>query len=148
MIIGIGTHTGGDDQAGLLVAHRLRELSVEAVDYSGELLRLIDLWEGADKVILVDAMRSGGPPGTIRVIEWPGVPFAGDQLPVSTHGLGLFEVLSLAAELERLPQRVTIYGIEGKEFEPGSSPSPEVLNAVEELAQRLAREVSGCTNPA
>ena len=101
MIIGIGTHSGGDDQAGLLVSGRLRELSVEAIDYSGELLGLMDLWEGADRVILVDAMRSGEAPGSVRRLDWGAAPFAGQELPISTHGLGPFAILSLAAELGR-----------------------------------------------
>jgi hydrogenase maturation protease len=147
MIIGIGTETGGDDAAGLAVARRLREWGVEALDYSGEVLGLMDLWEGAASVILVDAMRSGKPPGAIVVLDAGHAPLAGEEFPISTHGLGLFETLALAAELDRLPARVVIYGLEGRNFEPGGDMSPEVLAAVEEAARRIAREVAGCTNP-
>jgi len=143
MIIGLGTDTGGDDAAGLLVARRLRELGVEAQDYSGEVLGLLDLWEGADSVILIDAMRSGRPAGTVCVFDPRQAPFGSEAFPVSTHGLGLFDALALAEELGRLPRRVVIYGIEGRNFAPCDEISPEVLAAVEDVARRIAREVSG-----
>jgi len=148
VIIGIGTDTGGDDAAGLLVAQRLRALGIEALDYSGEVLGLLDRWEGARSVILIDAMRSGRAVGSVAVLDAREAPWAGEELHVSTHGLGLFEALSLAERLDRLPPRVVIYAIEGRSFEPGSQVSPEVLVAVEEAARRIAREVAECTNPA
>ena len=137
MIIGIGTDTGGDDAAGLLAARRLRELGVEALDYSGEVLGLIELWEGARSVILIDAMRSGRPPGAIAVLDARQAPLAREDFAVSTHGLGLAEAIALAAALGRLPERVVIYGIEGRNFSPGDVVSPEVLAAVEEAARRI-----------
>ena len=138
LIIGIGTDTGGDDAAGLLVARRLRELGVEALDYSGEVLGLIDLWEGARSVILIDAMRSGRAPGAIAVLDAREAPLGREDFAVSTHGLGLVDALALAAELGRLPERVLIYGIEGRNFAPGKEVSAEVLAAAEEVARQLA----------
>ncbi len=148
MIIGLGTETRGDDAAGLLVARRLQELGVAALEYSGELLGLMDLWEGAERVILIDALRSGRPPGTIMVLDARQAPFTGDAMPISTHGLGLYETLSLAEELGRLPPHVVIYGIEAHHLEAAGEVSAEVLAAVEEVAERIAREVAECTNPA
>ena len=137
VIIGLGTDTAGDDAAGLLVARRLRELGVEAQEYSGEVLGLLDLWEGADSVTLIDAMRSGRPPGSVRVFDARQSPAASEAFPISTHGLGLFDALALAQELGRLPRRVVIYGIEGRNFEPGSEMSPEVGAAVEEVVRHI-----------
>lgn len=137
MIIGIGTHTGGDDAAGLAVARRLRERGIPALDYSGEVLGLIDLWEGAQSVILIDAMRSGRPAGSVCVFDARQAPLAGEEFPISTHGLGLAATLALAEQLGRLPPRVVIYGIEGRDFAPGDEISPEVLAAAEEVAGQI-----------
>jgi len=101
-------------------------------------LGLLDLWEDADSVILIDAMRSGRPVGTVCVFDPREAPIGSEAFPVSTHGLGLFEALALAGELGRLPRRVVIYGIEGRNFAPGDEISPEVLAAVEEVARRIA----------
>jgi hydrogenase maturation protease len=139
VIIGLGTDTGGDDAVGLLVARRLRELGLEVLDYSGEVLGLLDLWEGAESVCLVDAMCSGRPVGFVCVFDAREAPFVSGEFPLSTHGLGLFEALGLAEQLGRLPRRVVVYGIEGRNFAPGDEISPEVLSAVEEVAGRIAR---------
>ena len=65
-IIGCGNSDRGDDAAGLLVVRRLRTLGVDAdiaVEQNGDGLALIEQWAGCEKVILIDATRSGGSPG-------------------------------------------------------------------------------------
>src|ERR1035437_11103975 len=61
----------------------------------------------------------------------------------STHHFGLAEAVELARVLDRLPPCLWIYGIEGRRFEQGSCPSPEVARAIEEVAERIARGVTG-----
>ena len=58
----------------------------------------------------------------------------------STHHFGLAEAVELARALDRLPPRLWIYGIEGKQFEQGSVPSPEVTQAIEKVAERIASQ--------
>ena len=58
---------GSDDAASLLVARRLRELGMQAHELGGEALALIDAWSGGADVIVVDAVKSGAPPGTITI---------------------------------------------------------------------------------
>jgi hydrogenase maturation protease len=75
VVIGIGNRLRGDDALGPIVADALRErLSVPVREHTGESLSLIAEWSGAESVILVDAVRSGGEPGEIRrfdLIEEP-----------------------------------------------------------------------------
>jgi hypothetical protein len=52
------------------------------------------------------------------------------------------EAVELGRALGRLPPSLRIYGIEAGQFELGSPPSREVLAAVEELARRIAQEVT------
>jgi hydrogenase maturation protease len=49
----------------------------------------------------------------------------------------LAEAISLARVLGRLPERLRVYGIEGRCFEPGTEVSPEVKVAVEEVVRRI-----------
>jgi len=138
-IIGFGNLDRGDDAAGLLVARRLHELGVESEECSDP-LSLIESWAGADEVIIVDAAVTGAHPGTILVqdVDHDTLSFF-EGRETSTHGLGLMQAIELARSLNRLPQRIRIYGIEGQLFEIGVLPSPEILAAVESLAQQLAR---------
>ena len=67
-IIGIGSPFG-DDAVGLEVARMLagrrRELRSDRVPIA-QVTALVDLLEGAEAVILIDAVRSGALPGTIH----------------------------------------------------------------------------------
>ena len=148
-IIGCGTADRGDDAAGLLAARRLRALGVEALEHSGDGLALMERWEGNDTVILIDAVVTGGAPGTLTVWNGRRAPVL-DDCRSSTHMFGVAEAVKMARVLGRMPRRLWIYGIEGRRFEMGSAPNAEVVAAAEQLARRLAREggrnhVSGST---
>jgi hydrogenase maturation protease len=138
-IIGCGNRERGDDAAGVLVAERLRELGVEAETLTGEALALIEAWRGAKNVIVVDAVATGSPAGTVQV--WEGrPPVLPGRVSTSTHGFGVAEAIELARTVDRLPQRLRVYGIEGRRFDPGSDVSPEVKRAVEEVARQIASQ--------
>ena len=123
LIIGCGNQQRRDDGAGIQVAERVRELGIEADRHSGEAVDLIEAWKGADNVILVDAVLTGAPVGTVRA--WDGEQLLASVRPnASTHGLGVAEAIELAHVLDRLPTRVRVYGIEGRRFELGAEISP------------------------
>jgi hydrogenase maturation protease len=144
LVIGCGNRQRGDDAAGILVAERLRAFGVEAVACIGAATDLIEAWSGADDVIMVDAVVSGAPVGTVQVWDGPR-PHAAGRTTASTHGLGLAEAIELARVLNRLPARLRVYGVEGRRFEPGAKISPEVQGAVEEMMQRIISDLE-CAN--
>ncbi|MGC2182173.1 MAG: hydrogenase maturation protease [Terriglobales bacterium] len=137
LIIGCGNRRRSDDGAGILVAERLRNLGIPAETRSGEATDLIEAWRGADDVIVVDAVVTGAPAGTVQA--WDArQPLASESTTASTHGFGVAEAIGLAQVLQCLPARLQVYGIEGRRFEPGVEISPEVQLAIEEVALRIA----------
>ena len=102
---------------------------------------LIEEWTGADAVIIVDAVSSGAPAGTIHRLDPLSEPIPAALSQGSTHAFGLAETIELARALDRLPARLLVYGIEGERFEAGDELSPPVSAAVdavrEELRERL-----------
>ena len=140
LIVGCGNQDRSDDAAGLLVVRRLRELGIYGLELGCEGLALIDAWSGWADVIVVDAVMSGVPPGTITVWDARTSPFPVGQFRCSTHAFGMAETIELARALGRLPGKLIVYGIEGIRFGCGEPPSPEVAEAVERLAQRIAKE--------
>jgi hydrogenase maturation protease len=139
LVIGCGNVERGDDAAGLLVVRRLRDLGVEAYEQTGESLALIDSWRGAEDVILVDAVVTGQAAGEITIWDARSAPLVGDYLRCSTHAFGVVEAIELARLFDWLPSRLLIYGIEGKQFSPGSQPSPALLQAVERVSEQIAQ---------
>ena len=140
LIIGCGNVERGDDAAGVLVVRRLRELGADALEHSGEGLSLMESWEGCDSVILIDAVVTGAAPGAITVWDGNLSPPSSATQGCTTHAFGVAEAVKMARILDRLPRRLLIYGIEGRRFELGSAPSPEVAQAVECLVQQLDRQ--------
>jgi hydrogenase maturation protease len=139
LIIGCGNRDRGDDGAGAIVTERLREFGMGTEICTGEAFSLIEAWNSADDVIVVDTMVTGAAAGTVRLWDATQAEFQG-SLSTSTHGFGLAEAIELARALGHLPQRLCVYGIEGRCFDIGSDISPEVLRAVEEVAKRLTTE--------
>ena len=146
VVVCVGNELRGDDAVGPAVAQRLRERAadVEVVVCRQEPSRVLDAWEDAGAALIVDAVSSGAPPGTVHRFDASERPVPAAVFRGSTHALGVGEVVELARALGRLPGRVLVYGVEGRSFVAGEPLSPEVATAVDELAAVLAEEVR-CT---
>ena len=145
VIVGIGHERRGDDAIGLLVARRLADSpadNLRVIEHGGDGMDLLFAWEGADRVVLIDAVVSGGEPGLVHRLD-----ASHEALPAalfsstSTHALGLAEAVGLGRSLGRLPPRVIVYGIEGACFDTGSTPTEPVLGAVDEVVRRIREEI-------
>jgi len=141
-VIGVGNEFRRDDGVGLRVVDeiRRRDPTVAVVELDGEPTRILDAWEGADAVVVVDALRSGAAPGTIRTLRVED----GVRLPRGTghssHRAGVAEAVELARALRRLPH-VVLCAVEGADFGPGPTLSPSVASAVDEAAEHVLAEV-------
>lgn len=132
VVIGLGNPDRGDDGIGPLVARRAASsagLPVEPCPPPGP-AELLDRWQGADLAVVVDAVRAGDPPGTVKVIEEAGQRAAFDTSTATTHGLGLACALRLAEAIGRAPRRLVLVGVEGRDFSMGRGLSPEVAAVV------------------
>lgn len=140
-IIGCGNRQRMDDGAGALVAERLRKAGIAAEVQSGGAFELVASWEQQEWLVLIDAVVTGAPCGTVHV--WEGHP---PELPYtrqfSSHGFGLAEAFRLGQILDCLPERITVYGIEGDQFGMGERISPEVLAAVDTVVSQVAEAVA------
>lgn len=139
LILGLGNLDRGDDGAGIHAARLLR--ANRRVHEVRDCSRLIDLWEDESDVTVIDATISGAEPGTITRFDGLKERLPADTFK-STHSFGLAESVELARVLNRLPGRLTIYGIEADSLDHGGSLSPRVERAVETLASTLARGVA------
>ena len=144
LVIGIGNPTRGDDAAGLVVARRIREEAspgdVTVTELAGDQLALLDAWTGAREVYLIDAVCSGGTPGTVYGFD-AAEPLTARFWHRGTHTFSLADVIALGRALGRLPGRLTGYGIEGGTFELGAPLSAEVDAAVQAVTAALLREL-------
>jgi hydrogenase maturation protease len=146
-VVCVGNPWRGDDAVGLEVARRLRgELpeDVELSEREGEPTALLDAWDGADSLWLVDAVSSGAEAGTIHRLDASERELPVELFQASTHHVGLAEAVELARALERLPPTTVVYGIEGGSFELGAELTPAVAVAAERVAAAVREEVAEC----
>ncbi len=144
VIIGIGNSMRGDDGVGLLVARKIRKSlrqTVRVVEESGEGTRLMEAWKGSLSAILIDAVSGGSAPGTIHRIDASSGRIPAALFHRSSHAFGLAEAIALATSLNRLPERVVIYGIEGADFGHGAEMSAAVRHAADEVASRILEDI-------
>jgi hydrogenase maturation protease len=143
-VIGVGNAFRSDDGAGLAVAQRVREKiagGAAVIEENGDGAALLELWKGAATVILVDAVRSGEAPGTVHRLEASTAEIPRSMFQYSTHGFGVAEAVQLARALNQMPERLIVYGIEGKNFAAGVALSAEVEKASAQVTRQILEEV-------
>ncbi len=148
LVLGLGQSLRGDDAAGLEAVRRWQEkypqtaklVRVETSELPG--LGLLDLLNGVDAAILVDAVQSAAPAGTLlRVGPDDLASFAPDAQ--SAHGWGVAETLQLGRSIYPWLEavHVTLIGIVGEQFEIGAGLSPRVRAALDGAAAMIESEV-------
>mgnify|MGYP003736293695 CR=1 FL=1 len=137
MVIGVGNRFRSDDGAGPAVADRLREHGLDVVELSGDGTELMQAWEDADHVIVIDAARSGAPAGTIHKFDANCTEVPSGLFNYSSHQFSVAEAIEMARVLKSLPPKMGVYGIEGKDFSYGQELSPEVEGALDTLTQMI-----------
>ena len=144
VVVGLGNEHRADDGAGILVARQLRprlESRVRVVEGPADATALLDLWDARTLAIVIDAVRSGAPVGSVRRIEVGAGPLAALAGSTSTHGFSLGEAVELGRALGQFPERLIVYGIEAGRFDAGDAVSPEVRTAVGLVVERIASEL-------
>ena len=144
LLIGVGNEFRSDDAIGIHIARRIREKKLPRIiiaECDPEFDALIDAWAGMNTVVVVNAVSSGAPPGTIHRIDARRQSMTPDFFPLLNHGLDVAQAVELARYLGKLPGAIVIYGIEGDQFTAGSSLSPELQDTLSEAVQLVTDEL-------
>ena len=121
LVIGLGNPLVGDDGVGLRVVEELKPLLADrpdvevSEDYWGG-LRLMERMIGYDRAIVVDAIQTGAPPGTIHLLTPDGIP---TQRSASAHDVNLSTALEFGRRAEAsLPENdcIRLVGIEAEDI--------------------------------
>ena len=134
----------GDDAAGCLVVRKLRQhdlpKGVKLIEAGTPGLNLLHIMEPGERVIIVDAVSSGMPAGTITVYSEEEMPKPA-QMPASAHQLAIPEaiILGRTVQPELMPKSIEIWGIEvDLPLKLKNSLSSEVEKAIDIMAERIA----------
>lgn len=145
LVIGVGNEYRSDDAAGILAARILKGLlpgEIIVAENDGDGAKLMDLWNEYGNVILIDAVSFGTKPGTIHTIDANRTEFPKETSIHSSHMFSIAEAIETSRALNTLPEKVTVYGIEGKSYELGSTISDEVNDAIEKVVSEIQKEIT------
>ncbi|GAV23785.1 HyaD/HybD family hydrogenase maturation endopeptidase [Carboxydothermus pertinax] len=146
LVLGIGNSIFKDEGIGV---HIVKELAaeytlddVEFVDGGTASLDLLDFIEGKDKVIIIDAVRGGGVPGTIYRFKPTDIEI-NLPLSLSLHQVGLMEVLGMLKFQDPSSlNRIILFGIEPKEMGWGLDLSSELQAVKEKVKKEILKEIN------
>jgi hydrogenase maturation protease len=146
LLFGIGNEYREDDGLGLYIARharvrRLRNLTI--IENSGDGMAMMEAWKDAGTVVLVDAVRSGRPPGTIFHFDFLQHPVPADMFRLSSHDISIPECVELSIKLQLLPEKLLFYGVEGAFFGQGKQLSPAVTAAAAVLVDQIVKDFDG-----
>jgi hydrogenase maturation protease len=139
-VAGLGS-PHGDDAGGWLEIDLLRQERLPASVTLHKLRgghEILDLLEGIDELILIDAVASEGQPGQIHELTWPD-PRIDQMRAASTHLLDVAQALELAVAVGLPASRVVLFGIEPRSARPAAGPSDVLIAALPVLVQRIVR---------
>ena len=146
LILGIGNLIMTDDGAGVRVIQLLQERyrfpeNIDIIDGGTLGLDLLPYLDGIQRLIVVDAMETGGPPGTL-------VRIAGEEIKVafrtmlSPHQVGLRDLLLVAGLQGFAPEEMILLGGQPEEIGMGSELTAVVTAQVEKLVSGVLRELA------
>jgi hydrogenase maturation protease len=146
-VLGLGNVLMGDDAVGPWVIEELLANwefpeNVEVVDVGTPGLDLVPYVGGTDTILIVDTVKSDGPPGRIRVYEREQLLARPAEPRLSPHDPGLKEVLFALTLAGFAPKDVVLVGVVPGAVEMGVGLSPAVQEAVPRAAAALVERLT------
>lgn len=144
LILGIGNILLRDEGIGVRVIEFLQKQivpgDVELVDGGTAGADLIDILADRQTVIIVDAVRSEKPPGTLLRITPDDLALQQDN-SLSLHDLDIPQTLVMTKMLHCAPHHVICFGVVPECIEPGMTLSPTLAPLVGKIAQKVLEAV-------
>jgi hydrogenase maturation protease len=148
LLLGLGNLLRRDEGLGIRALQLLEQRyrlpeSVQRVDGGTLGLELLSYLEGAERVIILDAAVTDGPPGTLICLR-------GDEVPAylgirsSPHEIGLPDLLAVARLRGTAPAEIILFGMQPEIIELGWELSPSVAQELEKLVKAVVEELVSC----
>jgi hydrogenase maturation protease len=144
-VLGIGNPLCRDDGVGIRIIQELRKnekndnISLLDGGTAPDLTSLLD--EQTKKLIVIDALKGGGEPGSLYRLEI-GDENISEECPVSLHGLGILDSLRVMRELGMDLPKVILIGVEPADVSYGLGLSAILEARIPAIVQFVNNEIS------
>ena len=144
LILGVGNLLLSDEGIGVHVAQKMMQMElppeVHVVEGGTDGFGLVNVILEADHMILIDAVKGGGQPGSIYRFNIDDCPPFPDLFKTSVHQISILEVINLSSLIGSTPQ-TTIIGVEPQSLEMGMELSPQIEAKIPKIIQMIQEEV-------
>ena len=144
LILGLGNILLGDEGVGVRVIEQLFSHpfpdEIEVIDGGTAGYELINFFEGKEKVIIVDAVKTDDTPGSVYKMDLSIVQ-EDETVQLSLHQIGLKNVFKMASMMDLNPE-VTLIGIVPKDYQDYNiGLSEEVEKAIPLAIETVLKEI-------
>jgi len=141
LVLGLGNLVHADDGAGIHAVQRLQTdprvpPDVVIIDGGTQGLSLLPHISGFERLLVIDAVDAGEPPGTLLRLE--GRALAGRS---SVHQLGFSDLMVAMKLLGDLPAEVIVFGVQPLSTEWSIELSPPVASALGPLIDSVVAQL-------
>jgi hydrogenase maturation protease len=149
LVLGVGNLLLSDEGIGIHAVKKLLDgqmlpEDVEIVDGGTAGLNLLYYLEGVERLVIIDAVETGGPPGTIVRLSGDKIP-AYMALKVSPHEITLPDFLAAARLRDLYPKEVIVWGMQPQSLDVGVELSPGLANKIDTLVDLVVAEFANNT---
>ncbi|MBA7714676.1 Hydrogenase 1 maturation protease [subsurface metagenome] len=143
-VVGVGNLLLKDEGIGVHIARALQQMDIpqdtKIID-GGTSPDLPYYINGADKLVIIDAVKGGSKPGTVYRFHPGDVNIESEEM-VSVHELGLEQSLKIMKLMGSKPREIVVIGIEPKEIDWGTELSAELQQKIPEIVNIVLKEIN------
>jgi hydrogenase maturation protease len=145
LVLGIGNLIMSDDGIGVCVVQKLQQRycfpdNVKVVDGGTLGLDLLPMLENITHLIMVDAVETGGKPGTCVRLTGQELPIA-LETKLSPHQMGLKDLLAVSELMGHSPREMVLIGVQPGSIAMDTELTPEVKAQLETLIKIVLEEL-------
>lgn len=145
LVLGIGNLVMSDDGIGVRVIQAMQKryrfpADVTVVDGGTLGLDLLPMLENITNLILVDAVETGGAPGTCVILRGKELPVA-LETKLSPHQMGLKDLLAVSELMGHSPREMVLVGVQPGSIEMDTELTPEVEAQLDSMLAAVLAEL-------
>jgi hydrogenase maturation protease len=146
IIIGLGNLLLSDEGIGIHLIRKLSEHqdkfpSVDFIDAGTGGMNVLHLIANRKKAVIIDCVKMGKRPGTIKRFEPADVQTTKKMMHFSLHEADILQIINLSKQLGECPDKIVIFGIEPESLELGQKPSKTLSGRTNAYLADICKEL-------
>ena len=147
VVIGLGNPLLSDEGIGVHLIRKLSEHqdkfpSVEFIDAGTGGMNVLHLIANRKKAVIIDCVKMGKKPGTIKQFEPADVQTTKKMTHFSLHEADILRIIELSRQLGECPNQIAIFGIEPESLESGQNLSKTLTDKIVLYIDTITKSVS------